>query len=134
MEQIEHIIIRPRECREIIRPAEYRRIERPAESRTIIREKHQMQMTGSKTHTVGATARWIVDYCKWLANTAQLTAVQATSSSLTLTVSNVTYEGSMVIFFLKGGALGETATLTLTITDTFGNIQPDTLSFTVVAP
>jgi hypothetical protein len=51
-----------------------------------------------------------------------------------LTVTAPTILGKDVQFFVAGGTLGETATITLTMTDSFGNVKTDTLAFTVVAP
>jgi hypothetical protein len=91
-------------------------------------------LLGSKTHTAADTRRWIIDYSKWLSNTATIEAMTAMSSSTTLTVTTPEILGNDVQFFISGGSLGETATIALQMTDSFGNVKNDTLSFCVVAP
>lgn len=89
---------------------------------------------GSKKHTVGDSITWTVDYGVWLANAAAIAQFVPVSSSTTLTVSNVKVLGEEATFLLSGGALNEQATVTVTMTDTNGNIKNDTIQFTVVAP
>lgn len=91
-------------------------------------------LLGSKSHTAGDTRRWIVSYDRWLDNAAEVSQIDVQSSSATCTVNNVSKEGNDVVFFLTGGQLGETLTVTLQMTDSFDNIKTDTLAFTVVAP
>jgi len=95
-----------------------------------------MALLASKAHTQNDTRRWVVDYGAWLDNTATISTITVTSSSTTCTVAAPvpTVLGSEVIFFLKGGVLGETLVITLAITDSFGNVKTDTISFYVVAP
>ena len=93
-----------------------------------------MTLLASKQHTVGDTRRWQVDYSAWLDNTATITTVTVKSSSTTCTISKSSVLGNEVIFFLTSGVLGETLTVTLVITDSFGNIKTDTISFHCVAP
>ena len=87
----------------------------------------------SDTHTIGDVIRWRVNYKRWLDNSASISVGAVSSSSATLTVSNVSVHGFEIIFFVSGGALNETATLTLTMTDSFGNVKHDTINLTVVA-
>jgi hypothetical protein len=91
-------------------------------------------LLGSKTHTVGDTRRWTVQYGDWLANTATIDTIVATSSSTTCTVQTPTILGTDVVFFLIGGTLNEQLTVTLVMTDDLGNIKTDTIAFTVIAP
>lgn len=91
-------------------------------------------LLGSKQHTVGDTRRWIINYDRWLDNTATIETVTASSPSTSLTVTTPEILGKDVQFFISGGNLNETATITLVMTDSFGNIKHDTLAFTVVAP
>jgi hypothetical protein len=91
-------------------------------------------LLGSKTHTAGDSRRWIVDYSRWLDNTATITTVNLSSSSTTGTVDAGKVQGKEVIFHISGGTVGETSTVTLTMTDSFQNVKKDTLKFTVVAP
>lgn len=91
-------------------------------------------LLGSRQHTANDTRRWRIQYHRWLDNTADIDQVNVTSSSLTCTVNDVAILGKEIIFFLSGGVLGETAIITLVMTDSFGNIKTDTISFHVVAP
>jgi hypothetical protein len=91
-------------------------------------------LLGSKTHTVGDTKQWTIDYDRWLDNAATIQTITAVSSSTTCTVSVPTILGHQVRFLVSGGTLNETCTVTLTMTDSFGNVKKDTLAFTVVAP
>jgi len=89
---------------------------------------------GSKQHTVGDIKRWVIDYCRWLDNTATLKTAVVTSSSATCTVTSASILGTTVIFFLNGGVLNETLTVSVVITDSLGNTKHDTIAFTVLAP
>lgn len=93
-----------------------------------------MTLLASKQHTAGDKRRWRVSYARWLDNTATIDRIAVTSSSTTCTVANPTILGDEVIFFLVNGALGETLTVTLVMTDSFENEKTDTISFHVVAP
>lgn len=93
-----------------------------------------MGILGSKTHTAGDTRRWTVLYGKWLDNAATIVSADATSSSATCTVDTPTVLGREIQFFVDGGTVGETATVTLVMTDSFANVKTDTISFTVIAP
>ena len=91
-------------------------------------------LLGSKQHTANDTRRWKVNYGRWLDNAATIEQCDVQSSSATCTVGNISILGPEVSFFLIGGALNERLTVTLVMTDNFGNIKTDTISFTVVAP
>lgn len=90
-------------------------------------------LLGSRNHTLGDTRRWVIDYSRWLDNTVHVSLATVTSSSTTCTIKNSVVEGDTVVFFLTGGALGETCTVTIQMTDTNGNVKTDTMSFTVYA-
>lgn len=89
---------------------------------------------GSKQHTTGNTTRWRIDYSRWLDNTATIESADITSPSDLLTVDNLTVLGREVVFFLSGGELNKTVTLSVQMTDSLGNVKYDTILFTVVAP
>jgi hypothetical protein len=91
-------------------------------------------LLSSKSHTVGDTTRWVVDYTRALENTAAINSATVTSSSTTCTTNNEKTQGKEVEFFLTGGALGEALTVSVQVTDSIGNIRNDTIAFTVVAP
>jgi hypothetical protein len=90
----------------------------------------------SKNHTAGDTTRFVLAYGQWMDNAATITSATFASSSATLTVdpAKVQMLGRDVVFFVAGGAIGETATVTVTMQDSFDNVKIDTLAFTVVAP
>ena len=90
-------------------------------------------LLGSQQHTIGNTTRWTIDYSRWLDNTAEIQSITAHSSSAALTVTMPTILGHQVQFFISGGNLNETATITLTMVDSFGNTKIDTVLYTVVA-
>lgn len=95
-------------------------------------------LLGSKTHTVGDTRRWTVDYDEWLDNTALVRACVVTSSSTTCTIGTGVLApvllGRHIQFWLIGGALNEQPTVTVIMTDNLGNIKNDTIAFTVITP
>lgn len=93
-----------------------------------------MTLLASKAHTEGDVRRWTVKYYRWLDNTATLEQANVTSSSTTCTVDDSSILGQDVIFYLNGGILGETLTVTIAIIDSFKNEKTDTISFHVVAP
>jgi hypothetical protein len=91
-------------------------------------------LLASKNHGLGNTTRWEVDYSQWLTNPSVILSALVVSSSLTLTIqASPSILGKSVVFFTVGGVLGETPTVTLTITDTYGNTKIDTINFAVVA-
>ena len=91
-------------------------------------------LLGSRQHTVGNTQRWRLDYSRWLDNTATILTATVVSSSSTCTIQDPSVLGREVIFFLTGGMVGETLTVSVEMTDSFDNIKHDTIAFTVVAP
>lgn len=92
-----------------------------------------MALLGSKQHTAGDTKRWTVNYEFWLDNAAVIDAIDVQSSSTTCTVNDIAVSGPTIVFFLAGGELNERLTVSLTMTDNFGNIKHDTIAFMVVA-
>jgi hypothetical protein len=88
----------------------------------------------SDTHPVGGTIRWRVQYGRWLENTAFITTATVVSSDTNYVVSGVQVLGRDVIFNVAGGLLNLPVTLTVTITDSLGNILPDTVALIGVAP
>ena len=89
---------------------------------------------GSKTHTAGNTTRWIVDYSRWLANTATIVSADITLDSSTLTADTPTVLGREVVFFIRGGEVGETVVAAIVMVDSFGNTKNDSIHFTCIAP
>lgn len=130
------LIIVQKESRLLALVPESRRIDLLAESRAITLEKYPMTLLASKQHTVGDTRRWTVRYKRWLDNTVNIQSINVTSSSPTCTIgaSAPVIVGSDVQFYLTGGALNETLTVSLAMTDSIGNVKNDTVAFTVVAP
>jgi hypothetical protein len=91
-------------------------------------------LLGSKSHTVGDSKRWRLDYSKWLENPAKIVSATVTSSSATCTVDESSVLGDEVIFFLNGGTQGEQVTVSIAMTDSDSNLKHDTIAFTVIAP
>lgn len=92
-----------------------------------------MALLGSKQHTVGDTKRWTVDYEDWLDNAASIETIDVQSDSDTCTIGSHEIDGPNIVFFLVGGTLNEQLTVTLQMTDSFGNIKNDTIAFTCIA-
>lgn len=90
-------------------------------------------MLGRKNHTAGARSRYTVVYSKWLEAGARITDATVTSSSTTATVDTVNVQPDRVHFFLNGGVVGEEPVVSLEITDSLGQIKPDTAQFLVIA-
>ena len=125
------VFIVPEEDRTLVVVEEERTIDVPAEARII--EVTKNMNIGSKIHTQDDTKRWTVQYDKWLANTAVIDQFEVESSSDEFTVGSETILGTEAAFFISGGTANERTTLTLTMTDTLGNIKHDTVIFTCVA-
>lgn len=88
-----------------------------------------------RNHTIGDRRRYIVDYRGWLDEKRAITGHTVTSSSATATVDDDSVrDASQVLFFINGGALNETFTVTVSITCSDTEIRHDTVSFTVIAP
>ncbi len=88
----------------------------------------------SGEHPVGGTIRWRIKYDRWLENTAYITAATVVSSDSHYTVSSVQVLGKDVVFNVAGGALNLPVTLTVTMTDSLGNVLPDTINLIGVNP
>jgi hypothetical protein len=129
----DEIVIIPAEGRVLTIPYEPRDIDVPAEWRELEVRRDQM-LIASKAHTAGNIIRWRLGYEHWLDNAAEITGMQITSSAADLTVSNIQMLGRHVYFMLTGGTANEQATLTLVMSDNFGNVKKDTLQMTVVPP
>lgn len=91
-------------------------------------------LLASRSHTAGDTRRWEIDYSRWLDNTVDIDTADVTSSSTSCTVQSSEVLGDTVIFFLTGGNVGETFTVSLQVNDTVGNTKTDTIAFTCIAP
>lgn len=129
-------IIIQKESRTLTLAPQSRSIALLAESRAIALEEYPMALLASKQHTVGDTRRWTVRYKRWLDNTVNIKTITVTSSSATCTIGMPApaIVGSDVQFFLTGGVLNETLTVSLQMVDSVGNTKNDTISYTVVAP
>jgi hypothetical protein len=98
-------------------------------------------LIGSKQHTAGAKTRWRIDYREWLDDGRTLNQLSGFSATLSVppalndvTISGVTVTEDDLFFFVQGGSLNEAFTIALQVTDTLGEIVPDTINFTVVQP
>jgi hypothetical protein len=89
----------------------------------------------SDAHPVGGTIRWRVKYGSWIENTAYILGTSSVSSDDTnYVVSGLTVEGKDLVFLVAGGALNVSATLTVTMKDSLGNVLPDTINLIGVNP
>jgi hypothetical protein len=128
------VIIVPAKDPGVVLAWEDRIITVPPEWRKIKVEKDSTMPLASKRHTVGDTRKWTVDYERWLDNTVDIQTIDVQSSSTSCTIQSSEILGDTVVFFLTGGNLGETLTVSLTMTDTDGNIKNDQIYYTVVSP
>lgn len=87
-----------------------------------------------KAHTVGDRRRYIVDYSEWLSSGVTVLSAVVTSSSATATVDTESATADKVIFFVSGGVLNETFTVSVAMTNTKAEVKHDTVDFFVVAP
>jgi len=87
-----------------------------------------------RKHTVGNVKRYVLNYSNWLEPGISISSATVTSSSLTCTVSGVAHTADKIIFLLSGGALSETLTLSVAMTDTRTQVKNDTIAVEVVAP
>lgn len=88
-----------------------------------------------RPHTVGARTRYEVDYSNWLADDDRLATATVTVDSDTVSIENVSvFLEKEVSFFVQGGVLNETFTVTVEITTLKTVTDEDTLMFFVVAP
>lgn len=87
-----------------------------------------------RSHTEGDRRRFVIDYSEWLDRGNTVESAVVTSDSTTATVDDVTTTADKVIFFVNGGSLNETFTVSVAMTDTRTEIKNDTIDFTVVAP
>jgi hypothetical protein len=130
----EDSIIVPAEKRCVVLAWEDRIITVPPEWRVIRVERNSTMPLASKRHTEGDTRKWTVDYERWLDNTVDIETIDVQSSSTSCTIQSSTILGDTVVFFLTGGNLGETLTVTLEMQDSDGNHKRDTIIYTVVSP
>lgn len=88
-----------------------------------------------KSHAVGNSTRYVIDYSEWLPHGVTITTATVTSPSATLTVDRVTVGASgHVYFYVNGGALGETADLAVHVVDSISETKNDIVTVNVVAP
>jgi hypothetical protein len=89
----------------------------------------------SDSHPVGGTIRWRVKYGQWIENTAYILGTSTVvSDTASYVVSGLTVEGKDLVFLVAGGALNVSATLTVSMRDSLGNVLPDTIALMGVAP
>lgn len=89
---------------------------------------------GKASHTVGNRIKYTIDYREWLDDGVTVSAGVVTSSSTTATINGTAAVDNRIIFFVNGGVLAETFTVSIQMTDSKGEIKNDTMAFTVVAP
>ena len=92
-------------------------------------------LLASKKHTAGDRRRFVIDYCGWLDSGMWVVSATVVSSSATATVDGTqVLEGKQVVFFMNGGNVNESFTVTVTMTDSISGVKKDTIAFMVVAP
>lgn len=94
-----------------------------------------MLSTKTISHTAGNQKLWALDYSAWLLPGETISSYTLVSSSTTLLLDTMQiFQGKQLRFRVTGGAAGEVATLTVTVTTSRGETKIDTLTVTVNAP
>ncbi len=94
-------------------------------------------LLGTRQITVADVRRYVVDYRDFLPKGVTLKSpVVTVPAGLTSTIGSVSLDPSdtQVIFYVTGGVLNETFTVTVQVQDTNSETINDTISFTVIAP
>lgn len=84
--------------------------------------------------TAGDKRLITVSYEYWLASGVTLAAALVTDNSANLTISAITVYADYITFFVQGGVVNESITLSIQTTDSIGEIKNDTVELFVVAP
>jgi hypothetical protein len=87
-----------------------------------------------RPHTVGNKKRYSIDYSDWLDAGISVSSATVTSDTADLTVSDKVISGNKVIFYLNGGSLNETATISVQMVNSRSEIKNDTIEVFTVAP
>ena len=88
-----------------------------------------------RAHTVANIRRYIIDYSDWLEDGTYVSSAAVTSSDTAIaTITDMAIAENRVIFFVNGGVLNETFTVSVAMTDSLGQVKNDTLEFFCVAP
>lgn len=89
----------------------------------------------SRAHTVGNKVFWTVDYDNWLEDGVTISSAVVTVTDASVTVGTpVIEDGHKVRFYVFGGTLNQSFTVSVSIVDTKTQTKNDTIDFTVVAP
>jgi hypothetical protein len=93
-------------------------------------------LIGKMQHTVGNSRRRVVDYTTFLEpGKNSISSATGSADATDVTITSVTVlEGRKVQFFVNGGSLNETFTVTLQLTLRTTETVTDTIQFTCVAP
>lgn len=85
--------------------------------------------------TAGDKRKFTVDYSGWLDEGVTVSGFTVTSNTTDVVISGVVKNPTGTCsFFVSGGTVGETATVSLQMTDTRTEVKNDTLVLTIVAP
>lgn len=92
-------------------------------------------MIAQRRHTQGNTRRFIVDYRAWMNRGTTMAVFAAVVDNAHITISGVAIQGDDTgVFLVSGGTAGDTFTVTVTLTTSYGEIKKDSIPFLVVAP
>lgn len=89
-------------------------------------------LIATRKHTVGNRKRFRINYNEWLDEGVTVATATVTSPSATTTVADVTVVENYVIFFLVGGVLSESLTLSVQMVDSKTGIKNDTIAIRVI--
>lgn len=97
-------------------------------------------LIATRQHTAGNKTRYEIDYDEWLEAGRTLNQISGFSATLVapapadVAVNQASTTSLRLYFWVQGGAVNETFTVEVAVTDTLGEIVVDTVQFVVVAP
>lgn len=92
-------------------------------------------LLGTRLITSGDFRRYEVDYADFLQHGDTISTTSVTQNGATSSIGPVSTDvtNTKVFFFLSGGVVNETPTVTIKITTVMGEIVNDTIAYQVVA-
>jgi hypothetical protein len=89
----------------------------------------------SRTHTIGDTTLWTVDYSGWLEHGVTIANLLLTCTDTSVTLgSPIISDGNRGKFTVAGGTLNQSFTIVLVMQDSKGGVKNDSIDFSVVSP
>lgn len=92
-----------------------------------------MTTLAKRPHTVGNKKRYTVNYGRWLPEGVTIASSSVTTTDTSVTITVAASADHRLTFFVEGGTLNQTFTVSVQITDSIGQIKNDTIEFSVVS-